>query len=93
LESQLCRLPKTAFGIGSRTTFDFKLQPENILSETIVTAQGIHVKKEALVMGVSTLTAEELSDRPYTDLAQALNGKVSGVNISSLTGKSSEEAQ
>jgi TonB-linked SusC/RagA family outer membrane protein len=92
LEANYVGYLKQRLEIGSRTTFDFKLQPENILSETIVTAQGITREKRSIGYGVSTLTAEELSDRPYTDLAQALNGKVSGVNISSLTGKSSEEA-
>jgi TonB-linked SusC/RagA family outer membrane protein len=79
--------------IGNQTTFNFTLSIDNLLSETIVTAQGITREKRSIGYGVSTITAEELSDRPYTDLAQALNGKISGVNISTLTGKSSEEAR
>ena len=79
--------------IGNQTTFNFTLSIDNLLSETIVTAQGITREKRSIGYGISTITAEELSDRPYTDLAQALNGKISGVNISTLTGKSSEEAR
>jgi len=79
--------------IGNQTTFNFTLSIDNLLSETIVTAQGITREKRSIGYGVSTLSAEELKDRPYTDLAQALNGKISGVNISTLTGKSSEEAR
>lgn len=93
LEASFVGYQKQRIEIGNQTDFHFMLSIDNQLSETIVTAQGITREKRSIGYGVSTLTAEELSDRPYTDLAQALNGKISGVNISSLTGKSSEEAR
>jgi len=93
LEASYVGYQKQRMEIGDQTTFQFILSIDNQLSETIVTAQGITREKRSIGYGVSTITAEELSDRPYTDLAQALNGKISGVNISTLTGKSSEEAR
>lgn len=93
LEASFVGYQKQRIEIGDQTDFHFMLSIDNQLSETIVTAQGITREKRSIGYGVSTLTAEELSDRPYTDLGQALNGKISGVRITTLTGKSSESAR
>lgn len=93
LEASFVGYQKQRIEIRDQTDFHFMLSIDNQLSETIVTAQGITREKRSIGYGVSTLTAEELSDRPYTDLAQALSGKISGISIVSQTGKSSEEAR
>ena len=93
LEASYVGFEKQRLEIGSQTTLNFTLKIENELSETIVTAQGITREKRSIGYGVSTLTAEDIKDRPYTDLAQALNGKISGVRINVDSGKSGAVSQ
>ncbi len=71
---------------SGRTTYNVQLQrDERQLGEVVVTALGI--KREARSLGYSTATVggEDLSVNRTSNLVGSLQGKVSGVNISSMS--------
>lgn len=75
--------------IGSRTTLDIKLVSDTkVLSEVIVTAQGIVREKRALGYSVATVESKSIQDRPQADVGRVLQGKIAGVNITSTSGVS-----
>lgn len=92
LEASSLGFKKERIRIGGEDTINFVLEPDNEINEVIVTAQGITSEKRSIGYGISVLTAEEIKDRPYSDLAQALNGKISGLRVYSDSGRSGEEA-
>ncbi|MFK5959589.1 MAG: SusC/RagA family TonB-linked outer membrane protein [Lutibacter sp.] len=57
------------------------------LEEVIVTAQGIKKSKKALGYGITKVTSEEIENRPEANLAKTLQGKISGVYISTSSGQ------
>jgi len=57
------------------------------LEEAVVTAQGIMREKKALGYAVSEVNAEEIEQRSEEDVARALSGKASGVQITEETKK------
>lgn len=75
--------------IGTRTTIDVKLVSDTkVLSEVVVTAQGIVREKRALGYSVATVEAKSIQDRPQPDVGRVLQGKIAGVNITSTSGVS-----
>ena len=70
-------------------TIDVTMQEDiAILDEVIVTAQGIKREKKALGYAVSSVDAEDLENRAEGDIARILQGKTSGVDITSTSGTS-----
>lgn len=61
------------------------------LDEVVVIGYGTK-KKANLIGAVSTVGAEELKDRPFTNLGQMLQGQVPNLNISFNTGTPGEAA-
>ena len=53
----------------------------SVLDEIVVTAQGIKKSKKALGYSSATVKAADIEGKPNVDIAQALNGKVAGVEI------------
>ena len=77
--------------VGSSNTIDVQMvEDAEALEEVVVTAQGIRREKKALGYAVSSVGAEDLENKPAADIAQALSGKVAGVEI--LSGGSMEGA-
>lgn len=75
--------------VGDRTVIDVQLAPElTQLSEVVVTAQGIQTEKKALGYAVTSVAGNALTERPETDVARLLSGKVPGVNITQTSGMS-----
>ena len=75
--------------IGARSVIDVTMSVDvTELQEVIVTAQGIERKKEALGFAVSSIGADEVADRPESDVGRALRSKASGVNITQQNGLS-----
>lgn len=73
--------------MGSNTTFNVKLTSENIsVDEVVVTAMGISKEKKALGYAVQNVGGEQLTQAANTNMATALQGKVSGVEVSSSSG-------
>ncbi|MFA6401239.1 MAG: SusC/RagA family TonB-linked outer membrane protein [Salinivirgaceae bacterium] len=75
--------------IGSRTIVDVALEPTTIgVEEVVVTAMGISKEKKALGYAVSTVNSGQIEQKPETDIARVLSGKVAGVKITSTSGVS-----
>ena len=68
--------------IGTRSVIDFGMGLDTKqLSEVVVTAQGIASDKKALGYAVSSVSEEQLSQRPVNDISRVLQGKIPGVVI------------
>lgn len=73
--------------IGNQTTVNVSLTSDATqLGEVVVTALGITKEKRALGYATQNLDAEALSNGASTDLAGAMQGKVSGVSIAPSSG-------
>lgn len=69
--------------VSGRTAIDVKLEEANTaLSEVVVTAFGISREKKALAYSVSEVKGEDLTQAREVNVANALSGKVAGVNVS-----------
>jgi len=75
--------------IGDRAIVDVQLGLDiKQLSEIVVTAQGIQTEKRGLGYAVTTVGGSALQQRPETDVARLLSGKVPGVSITQTNGMS-----
>ena len=75
--------------IGDRGVVDISLGLDvKQLNEIVVTAQGIETEKKALGYAVTTVSGTALTERPETDVARLLSGKVPGVSITQTSGMS-----
>ncbi|MCX8490854.1 MAG: SusC/RagA family TonB-linked outer membrane protein [Cyclobacteriaceae bacterium] len=76
-------LKTTEIEIGDRTVVDIQLELDvTQLSEVIVTgALGLQKQAKELGYAASTIKSSELTQAKAVDVAQSLNGKISGVNI------------
>jgi TonB-linked SusC/RagA family outer membrane protein len=75
-----------AIEVGNRTTIDVIMEPElTQLSEIVVIGYGT-VRKSDLTGSVSSIKGAELMKIPSINAAQALQGKVPGVQVTSATG-------
>ncbi|RIJ42995.1 SusC/RagA family TonB-linked outer membrane protein [Pontibacter oryzae] len=73
--------------IGNATTINVSMGVDTKqLSEVVVTAIGIERETKALGYSVQEVGAESLERSTQPSLANALNGKVAGVNITSASG-------
>jgi TonB-linked SusC/RagA family outer membrane protein len=74
--------------VGTSTQFDIALKPRsNVeLGEVVVTALGITRDKRSLGYATQNIKAEELQDRGDINVANVLQGKVSGVDITGASG-------
>lgn len=76
--------------VGASSLINVKMKSDGgeVLTEVVVTGQGIKKEKKALGYAVSTIKAEEFASKPSTDVARALTGKSAGVNIQQTSGMS-----
>ena len=73
--------------IASRTVIDVSLEPESVqVQEVVITAMGISKDKKALGYAVQTVKSEDLTRGANNNVATALQGKVSGVEITPSSG-------
>ncbi|MBL7932579.1 MAG: SusC/RagA family TonB-linked outer membrane protein [Bacteroidia bacterium] len=71
--------------IGNQTTINVKLASENIaVEEVVVAALGIQRQKRDLGYSTTNIKSEELTQGKSLSVASSLQGKVAGLNISSL---------
>ena len=68
--------------VGNQTMFDLTMEEGAELDEVIVTALGIERKKKALAYSVTEVGGDQLSTAKEVNVANALVGKVAGVNVS-----------
>ncbi|WP_375581383.1 SusC/RagA family TonB-linked outer membrane protein [Marivirga tractuosa] len=72
--------------VNGRSTINLKMEPDfGSLSEVVVVGYGTSTKKE-LTGATSKVNAEKIAERKVPRLDQALQGAVSGVNISTNSG-------
>ena len=67
--------------VGSSSTVNVQLQPDNTLDEVVVTALGVKRNTKALGYSVTEVEGSELSANPSTNAINALQGKVAGVMV------------
>ena len=67
--------------VGSSSTVDVSLQPDNALTEVVVTALGITREKKSLGYGITEIGSESINTVKDENIANALVGKVAGLNI------------
>lgn len=73
--------------VGSRTSFNITLAPDNqILNEVVVVGYGSQLKKE-VTGAVQTVSAQEIKDIPVSQIGQKLQGRLAGVQINQTTGR------
>lgn len=71
--------------VGTRTVIDLTMEPDlQSLEEVVVTALGIKKSEKKLGYATTTVKSDELSLNRTPNLMGALQGKVAGVNISTL---------
>ncbi len=73
--------------LKGRTTIDVSLKPsENSLSDVVVV--GYHeVQKKTTTAAITVISGKEIENLPAPSFAQALQGKVTGVNIQNFSGQ------
>ena len=75
--------------IGERSVVDAGMASDvKQLTEVVVTAQSIQQDKRALGYAVTTISGNLVAQKPETDLARLLTGKIPGVNITNTGGVS-----
>jgi TonB-linked SusC/RagA family outer membrane protein len=67
--------------VGSSATVNVSLQPDNALSEVVVTALGVKRNVKAVGYSITQVDGGELSDNKTTNAINALQGKVAGVMV------------
>ena len=71
--------------IDGKSVIDVVLSPDiQSLSEVVVTALGIERKRESLAYSVSEVQGEEFTEAREPNVANALTGKIAGVNATGL---------
>lgn len=69
--------------VGNRATYEVALTPTSNLGEVVVTAFGVKKQKRSLGYATQEISASELATSKQTNLVNALQGKVAGVQINS----------
>ncbi|MFC5410488.1 TonB-dependent receptor [Larkinella bovis] len=73
--------------IGNQSAVTVRLEPdENSLDEVLVVGYGA-VRKSDLTGAVGVIKGEVLQERPVATLNQALSGRITGVNVSTNSGR------
>ena len=72
--------------VNGRTKIDVKLTSSNQMLDEVVSIGYAKVKRKDLTGATSSVDGKELANVPVASAAQALQGKVSGVNIISKSG-------
>ncbi|MDH7460708.1 TonB-dependent receptor [Chitinophagaceae bacterium 26-R-25] len=73
--------------VKGHKTIAIKLKPlETALEEMVIVGYGTQ-KKTTLTGSVSVATAKDFTDRPVTNLSSALQGKLSGVTVTTTNGQ------
>lgn len=76
--------------LGSLTVLDVKLSMEDVLlNEMVVIGYG-SVKKRSVLGAVSKVNNDDLSKLPVADVAQAMQGRAAGVQVTQNTGAPGE---
>ena len=73
----------TEISVNNRTVIDAKLQDEsNTLNEVVVTGYGQETTRGSLTGSVSSISGTEIAKVPVQNVAQALQGRIAGMQVS-----------
>jgi TonB-linked SusC/RagA family outer membrane protein len=73
--------------VGNQTQIEVKMSVDNkSLDEVVVVGYGVQ-RKSDLTGAVGTVKGETLRERPVASLNQALSGRITGVNVSTNSGR------
>lgn len=73
--------------INNRTTINVTLDPRaEVLEEVVVTAMGIQTEKKKLNFAVQSVDGESLTDGKSQNFVNALQGKISGLSVTTSSG-------
>lgn len=73
--------------VNNQTTFTINLIPDtNILNEVIVSGVAAGTSRKKLSVSVAKLNSKDLEKAPQTNVSSALQGKIAGVTVTSLSG-------
>ncbi len=78
---------KEEVAVGNQTVIDFTLSPDITALEEIVVVGYSTVKKRDLTGSISSISGAELSKTGSTTIAQAIQGRTSGVLITKKSGR------
>lgn len=79
--------------VGTGNTYNVSLNAGGAMSEVVVTALGIRREKRSLGYSVQSVNAEDLTVNRQTNVVNALQGKVSGVTVTSGGGAPGQGAR
>lgn len=72
--------------VGNKSTFDIKLQEDNkLLDEVVVVGYGIQ-KKRDVTTSIASIRSKDMEGQPVTSMAEAMVGKMPGVQVSQGSG-------
>lgn len=71
--------------VGSRSVVDFKLEQDTIVAEELVVVGYGVQQKSHLTGAIARLDGNAIADMPVSDVATALQGQISGLNILNTT--------
>lgn len=74
-----------AVDVGNQSVIDVQLAAGQVLDEVVVVGYGTQKKKD-VSSAIESLSAEDVKDVPAASFESAIQGKASGVNISSPSG-------
>ena len=72
--------------IGNKTHFDITLKESSVMLEEVVAIGYAKVKRKDLTGSTSSVSSSELAAVPAITAAQALQGKLAGVNVTTQDG-------
>lgn len=77
--------------VGTRTTIDVTLQDDiNTLNEVVVVGYGQKTSRKELTGSISSVSGQELASVPVQNVAQALQGRVAGLQVTTDSGEPGE---
>ena len=76
-------LKKTEIKVGKSSVLNITLNPDQALIDEVVVTGYTSQKKADLTGAVSVVKVAEMKDAPFANAAQALQGRVAGVQINS----------
>ncbi|SIT94429.1 SusC/RagA family TonB-linked outer membrane protein [Pontibacter indicus] len=79
--------------IGSRATVDVRLQPDAKALEEVVVIGYQTVSRKELTSSVSSISAKQLQDVPVSTAAEALAGRLAGVQVTTSEGQPGAQIQ
>jgi len=73
--------------VGTSSSYNVKMQPQNEALDEVVVIGYQTIKRRDLTGSVASVTGESIASMPVSNIAQAMQGKLPGVNVVSQDGR------